>query len=189
MNTSVDVNINPELIENYKKNKGLLNVAADGYFTVEHIRNGEVIHRQKSDNIVVDEGLTKILDSALSGGTPVTTWYVGIFKNNYTPVAADVAATFPGVGKANEITTEIDETVRPTWTEAGVTAKSITNSASPAVFTANTTVSAYGAFMASINTLGGTTGTLLAASKFASVRNLLATDVLNITYTLTIADA
>ena len=51
------------------------------------------------------------------------------------------------------------------------------------------TVSAYGAFMASINTLGGTTGTLLAASKFASVRNLLATDVLNITYTLTIADA
>ena len=37
--------------------------------------------------------------------------------------------------------------------------------------------------------MGGTTGTLMAASRFTSVRNLLDTDVLNITYTLTIADA
>lgn len=162
---------------------------AGGYFTIQHIRNGEVIHEEDSPNIVVDEGLTYILDVALSNGTQNANHYIGIFKNNYTPVAADVAATFAGAGVANEVTTEIDEATRPAWTEAGVTSKTITNSASPAAFTANTTVSVYGAFLISNNTKGGTTGKLVAASKFAAVRNLVDTDVLNVTYTLTIADA
>ena len=110
----------------------------------------------------------------------MTNFYIGIYKNNYTLVAGDVASTFAGAGVANEISTEIDETTRPVWTEAGVTSKTITNSASPAAFTANTTVSAYGAFLISNNTLGGTTGKLVAASKFSAVRNLVDTDVLNV---------
>lgn len=183
---NITVNVSPELLEAYENGSS---VKAGGYFTAEHIRNGEVIHREDSPNIVVDEGLTYILDTALSGGTQKTSWYIGIFKNNYTPIAANVAATFAGSGVANEISTEVDETARPAWTEAGVSAKSITNSASPAAFTANQSVSVYGAFLISDNTMGGTTGTLCAASKFASVRNLLDTDVLNITYTLSIADA
>lgn len=162
---------------------------AGGYFTIQHIRDGKVIHEEDSPNIVVDEGLTYILDVALSNGTQNANHYIGIFKNNYTPVAGDVAATFAGAGVANEVTTEINEATRPAWTEAGVTSKTITNSASPAAFTANATVSVYGAFLISNNTKGGTTGKLIAASKFAAVRNLVSTDVLNVTYTLTIADA
>lgn len=164
-------------------------VKAGGYFTVEHFRNGELIHRQISENIVVDEGLDHLLDVALSNGTQNSTWYVGIYSNNYTPIAGNVAATFAGAGVADEITTEVDETARPTWTEPGVSTQSITNSASPAVFTANTSVNAYGAFLISNNTMGGTTGVLMAASKFASVRALVNTDTLNVTYTLNIADA
>lgn len=164
-------------------------VKAGGYFTVEHYRNGELLDVITSPNIVVDEGLNHVLDVALSNGAQNGTWYIGIFKNNYTPVAGDTASTFAGVGVANEVSTEINETTRPQWVDAGVAAKSVTNSASPAVFTANTTVSVYGAFLISNNTLGGTTGVLCAASKFAAVRNLLNTDVLNITYTLNIADA
>lgn len=160
-----------------------------GYFTVEHIRDGEVIDTFKSPNIVVDEGLNHLLDVTLSNGTQNTTWYIGIYKNNYTPVATVTAATIAGAGVANEISTEIDETTRPQWVEPGVVTKSITNSASPATFTANTGVDAYGAFLISSNVLGGTAGVLMAASKFAAVRNLLATDTLNVTYTLTAADA
>ena len=160
-----------------------------GVFTVEHIRNGEVIGSEVVPNIVTNEGLDYILDCAMSNGTQNATHYIGIFSNNYTPQAANVMATFAGVGVANEITTEVDEINRPTWVEPGVSAQTITNSASPAVFTANTTVSAYGAFLSSDNTLDGTTGVLVAASKFAAVRNLLNTDTLNVTYTLNIADA
>lgn len=155
-----------------------------GYFSYEHVRDGEVIDTWQEPNLVVDEGLNYALDVAFSGGSASTNWYIGIFKNNYTPLAANVAATFPGAGVANEATTEYSEATRPAWTEAGVSAKTITNSASPAVFTFTGTVSIYGAFLVSTNTKGGTTGILAAASKFASVRNMLSTDKLNVTYTL-----
>lgn len=184
----VKFEMSPELREALEKGD-VASIKIGGAFGYEHIRNGEVIASGYSPNIVVDEGLTHILDVAMSNGTQDTTFYVGIYKNNYTPVAGDVASTFAGAGVANEISTEIDETVRETWTEAGVSSKSITNSASPASFTANATVSAYGAFLINNNVLGGLTGKLIAASKFAAVRNLVNTDILNVTYTLTIADA
>ena len=156
-----------------------------GIFRYEHIRDGEVIDTWEEPNLVVDEGLNYALDAAFSGGTPITTWYVTLFKNNYTPIAANVAATFFGAGVANETTTEYTEATRPAWTEAGVSAKTITNSASPATFTFGTGVTVYGAALVSTNTKGGTTGTLGAASKFSSARVMLVSDLLNVTYTLT----
>ena len=90
---------------------------------------------------------------------------------------------------AGEVTAEVDEATRQAWSEAGVASKVLTNTASPAVFTANASIGAYGAFLSSTNTKGSTSGKLIAASKFSSVRNLLNTDTLNVTYTLTIADA
>lgn len=155
-----------------------------GYFTFTHLRNGEVIDQWDEHNIVTDEGLNYILDSALSGATANTTHYVGLFKNNYTPISTNVLATFPGAGVANEANSEYDEAARPTWSEAGVSAKTITNSASPATFTFNTSVTIYGAFLASSSTKAGTTGNLISAAKFDSARSMLNLDVLNITYTL-----
>ena len=160
-----------------------------GTFSYEHIRDGEVIDKWEEPNIVVDEGLEYALDSAFSAGTQITAWYIGLFKNNYTPIAGNVAATFWGAGVANEVTTEYSESTRPAWTEAGVTSKTLTNSASVAVFTFASPVSVYGAGLVSTNTKGGTSGKLAAASKFSSVRSMLASDVLNVTYSLTIATA
>ena len=155
-----------------------------GTFTFEHIRNGKVIDTWQEDNIVVDEGLNYILDSALSGAAANTTHYVGLFKNNYTPISTNVMSTFPGAGVANEANTEYNEATRPTWTEAGVSAKTITNSASPAAFTFNTSVTIYGAFLASNSTKAGTSGNLISAAKFSASRSMLNLDILNITYTL-----
>lgn len=172
-----------------KFDSGEQNFKVGGVFGIQHIRNGEVIAEEAYPNIVVNEGLDYILDAALSGGAQTTTFYVGIYKNNYTPIATNVMATFAGSGVANEVITEIDEAVRQSWTDAGVTSRTVTNSASPAVFTANATVAVYGAFLSTNNTLGGTTGKLVAATRFSAVRNLEDTDTLNVTYTFTIADA
>lgn len=160
---------------------------AGGVFSYELVRDGEVIDSGVSPNIVVDEGLTYILDVALSAAAQLPAFYIGIFSNNYTPVAGDTAATF--VASAGEVSTEIDEAARQPWTEAGVSAKAITNTASVASFTANASVNVFGAFLTSDSAKLATTGTLIAASKFAAVRNMLNTDVLNVTYTLTITDA
>jgi len=157
-----------------------------GIFTYEHVRNGEVIDTWSEPNIVVDEGLNYALGTAFASASASANWYVGIFVNNYTPQSTDVITTFPGVGVAGEATTQYNETTRPTWTQAGVVAKSITNTASPAVFTFNTTTSIYGAFLANSSVKGGLTGKLAAASKFSSVRSMLTNDILNITYTLSI---
>lgn len=158
-----------------------------GVFT--HDVNG--LDVQHDGNIVVDEGLTHVLDVALSNATQTATWYLTAFKNNYTPVAGDTAALFFGAGVASELvaTTDVDEAVRETWVEAGVAAKAITNAASPAQYTAAAGLTLYGAAVVSTNTIGGTGGVLLAAAKFATSRVLVTTDVLNITYSFTIADA
>ena len=158
-----------------------------GVFSYEVIRNGEVIDKWEDKNIIVDEGLNYILDTAFSAGSPITTWYLGLFKNSYTPVASNTLATFPGVGVAAEATTEYNEANRPAWVEAGVSAKVITNSASPAVFNIGSAVTIQGAFLASSNTKGGTSGVLSAASKFPASRILQVNDVLNIVYSLTIS--
>ena len=163
------------------------NLKIGGVFTYSHIRDGKIIDTWEEPNIVVNEGLDYTLDSAFSAGTPITAWYLGLFKNNYTPQATDVALTFPGAGVANEATTEYSEATRRAWTEAGVVSRVITNSASPATFTFASNISIYGAFLVSTNTKAGTTGKLAAASKFASVRSMLTADVLSVNYTLTIS--
>lgn len=158
-----------------------------GVFHVEHYRNGVLIDTWDSKNVVTDEGINHALNVIFAGATPVTTWYVGLFVNNYTPVAGDTAATFPAT--AGEATTQYSEGARQTYVEATSTAKSITNSASKATFTAASAVTIYGAFLSSISTKGGTSGVLMAGSKFATAKALEAGDQLLVTYTINGASA
>ena len=152
-----------------------------GVFSFSHIRDGKVIDTWEQPNIVVDAGLNYILDAALSGATTSTTHYIGLFSNNYTPIATTA------ITDLTEVTTKYNETVRPTWNEGGAVSKTISNSASVATFTFNLPENIYGAFLTNINTKGSTAGRLIAASRFASVRSMLALDVLQVTYSLSIS--
>lgn len=157
-----------------------------GVFGVEHYRKGELLFAGNDPNIVVNQGLDHALSVIFNGGAQIATWFVGLFEGNYTPVATDTAANI--AANATECTA-YDETVRQTWVEAAPSGQSITNSASKATFTMNATKTVYGAFLVSLNTKGGTTGTLFAASKFSAARNVVDDDQLLVTYTLTAADA
>ena len=159
------------------------NSSFKGKYIASITRNGEVIDSWEVDNIVPNEGLNHILDVAFSNGSPTTAFFVGLFKNNYTPVAGDTMATFPAT--ANESTTDFSQATRPAWVEAGAASQSITNSASPAsfTFTAPSTV-IQGAFLSTSSVKGGTSGLLMSAARFASSRTLLAGDTLNIVYTM-----
>lgn len=153
-----------------------------GIFT--HSLNGA--GEEHDHNLMTNEGLDHVLDVAMNGGTAATAWYVGIFEGNYTPVAGDTAATF--ATSATE-STAYDQTTRPLWDSAAVASQQVTNSASKAQFTINATKTIYGAFLVSSSTKSGTAGTLLAASRFAAARSVVASDELLITYTLSAADA
>lgn len=161
-----------------------------GVFTYEHIRDGKIIDTWEQPNLIVDEGLNYVLNAGLSSGSKVAGMYVGVYANNYTPIAGNVMSTFPTAGVALEVTTEISNATRPTWsafTGAVTTTKSLTNSAAPAIFTFTASADVNGAFLSSTNTKGGTTGTLVAASKFASTRSMINGDVLSIIYTVNIS--
>ena len=156
-----------------------------GVFKFELIRDGVKIDEWESDNIMTDEGLDYELEVGVANGTQISTWYVGIFKGNYTPDGTETGATI-----ALDCTeaTEYTAGTRQTYVPGAVATQSVDNSASKASFTINATVTIYGAFLAQDSAKNGTTGKALCISRFPSQRDLVNTDELLVTYTLSAQD-
>lgn len=177
---------------NYVENgKGLLlpekqGLILGGVFQGTHLRNGRIIEEFEDHNLVTNEGLDALLNIMLHGNTQITAWYIGLFEGNYTPVAGVTAATI--VAAATECTAYTQST-RPAYDEAAASSQSITNSASRATFTFNATKTVYGAFLTSLSTKSGTTGTLFSAARFGTAKNVESGDELLLTYTFTAASA
>jgi hypothetical protein len=174
--------IKAQLITNPKE---LHRLFLKGQWHLEHWRNGELIHKEDFTNLITNAGLDYLLDAALSGGSPITSWFIGLTDGTPTVNAADTMASHAGWVEV----TDYSQANRVAWTDAGVSAQSLTNSASPASFSINATVTVGGAFLTSVNTKGGTTGTLFAVGAFTSGdRNFINGDTLNVTATYSAAD-
>ena len=86
--------------------------------------------------------------------------------------------------------TTYSESVRQTLTLGSVSGGSVSNSASKAAFTINGTTTVGGAFLVTNSTKGGSTGTLYGGGAFAEGnRSVVSGDTLNVTITLTAAQA
>ena len=157
-----------------------------GIWHGQHIRDGEIIDEWEDKNLIVDEGLNNILDVYLHGSTQTTTWYIGVFEGNYTPVAGVTAAT---ITAASTECTAYDEAARVAYNEAAASSKSTTNSANKAQFTFNATKTIYGAFLASASAKSATTGVLFSAAKFGTSKSVVAADQLLLTYTINAASS
>ena len=115
------------------------------------------------------------MDTALSGDTQDTTYFVGL-KDTGTPAGTWTLAT--GLTEINPYTGN-----RPAWTEDNTAAdESVSNSSSPASFSITATDTVFGAFLATVNT--GTAGTLIGAKDFAASQAVNNGDTLNVTYTI-----
>ena len=153
----------------------------------EHWRDGKLISTWVEPNIMTDEGITYIMDSALSGASPITSWYVEVFENDYTPLSTNTYAT-PGFTAC----TAYDEATRPAWTEAGISSKIISNSASKATFTFNAGNMIYGGALVGGGSAASTKadaaggGKLICSSQFTTgSKSVVSTDVLKVTVTIT----
>lgn len=164
----------------------LVPMAVGGVFEIEHIREGEVIDKWRQPNLVVNEGLNKLLDVMFHADTQIATWYLGLFEGNYTPVAGLTAAT---VASASTECTAYDNATRPEFNEAAASGQSITNSASRASFVFNATKTIYGAFLVSASAKSATSGTLFSAARFSTSKSVVSTDQLLLTYTFSAASA
>lgn len=158
-----------------------------GRFQVECFRKGKLIWKEDVHNIWTDEGLNRILDVFFHGTPQTATWYCGLVETD----------TAPNAGMNYDVpvfteSTSYDEAARPAYVEAASSGKSMTNSASKAVFTISATKTMYGAALFSVSTKGdhaaGANNVLACYAKFASGRSVLDDDVVNLTYTVTSAD-
>lgn len=140
-----------------------------------------VLSVEDVSNLIPTEGLNYMLGATLTGVTQISSWYIALFEGDYTPVAGVTAATFPAAATES---TAYTEATRVAWTPGSISAGSVSNTASKAVFTINATKTIYGIAQTSVSTKSATTGVLMSVARFATSKAVVATDVLNVTSTL-----
>lgn len=164
--------------------------AAAGFGTryeFQHIRNGEVIDTWIADNLIPNEGLNYILNTAYRGTTQVSTWYVGLFSNNHTPAAGDTGSSIDGVSIV-EITAYTGN--RPAVAFAAASGQAITNSASVAEITLTGGATLRGGFIVQAQTKGTSgagNGTLISVVNFGADRTLQTADIIKATVSVSAA--
>jgi hypothetical protein len=144
-----------------------------------HDKDGNLIREWSAPNLVTNLGRNKILDTAIGGVTQITAWYVGLIDNSgfSALAAADTLASHAGWTEAVGYTGN-----RQAYSPAAASSQSITNTASPAVFSMTGTATINGAFIASVAT--GTSGTLLSEASFGTAQPVISGNTLTVTYVL-----
>jgi hypothetical protein len=155
-------------------------------WTIEHWRDGRKLSERIDENLCPDEYIDYFLGASMAGVAPVTSWYILLFSDNHTPAVGDTYA-IPGFTEA----VGYDEATRPVWDDAGVSAKSMTNTASKASFTMDgTDATIYGAALVSDSTKGdqAASGAVLgpvAIFSEGAITGIIDNDVLKVVATLT----
>jgi len=171
--------------------RGKSGIGFKGEVWLSHKRDGKFLLNEEyqGKNILPTEGLNSLLDTAIGGASQIATWYLGLFKNNYTPISTNTAANSLGVGQyygeCQDADYDTPATNRNTYTVVAASGGVLTNAAAPASFTMNASIPVYGAFIASSQAKTATTGKLLAAKLFSSGRSVVDSDVLLVTYQIT----
>jgi hypothetical protein len=160
------------------------NIKIGHYYRVECFDSNNILKWEDGfENIVVTVGRNHYLDATLKTGVTSPLWYVGL-KNTTAAVAGDTMSS-----KGFTELVPYSDATRPQFVTGTISAGSVDNSASKAVFNINGTATIGGAFLVNNNTKSGTTGILLGAGEFGSSRSVLNGDTLNITVTCTITSA
>ncbi|MCJ2139663.1 hypothetical protein [Methylobacterium sp. E-066] len=147
--------------------------------------DGALKWEETIENLTVNVGLAYMLSTFWKGANYTAAFYVGL-KGSGTIAAADTMASHAGWSEI----TQVSQAARQTLTfgaVSGTTTASLDNSAAQAVYNPTASVSVAGAFVTTDSTLGGTAGTLIGASDFATPRSLIAGDTLKVTTTMTTA--
>ncbi|MCP1616949.1 hypothetical protein FBY21_1548 [Pseudomonas sp. SLBN-26] len=142
----------------------------------ELMEEGRLVSEWYEHNLVPLAGLNYMAQAMFGDTSPIGTFYVGLFENNYLPASGALASDLPGV--IGEFV-GYSEAVRPLWNRVNTNGL-ITNAASRAVFTSNQNKRLYGGFLVSSSEKGGNTGMLLSVARFNSPKDVEAGQVLRV---------
>lgn len=149
-------------------------------------KDGNIKWIERVRNLVVNEGLNDVLSKYLKGSSYTASHFCGLINNSgFTALAAgDTAAQINGTNQWTELT-NYSQSVRQAMTWGSVASQSVDNSASPATFTINATVTIKGAFVVTSSTKAGTSGLIFGETSFSAARSLVSGDTLTVTVTAT----
>lgn len=165
------------------QSQGVSPAKAGFRYLVEVVKDGQVIDSEVVDNLIPVEGINHILNVVMNAGSPVTTWYLGLYEGNYTPQTTDTAATLPAA--ATECTAYSNAT-RWALITGSAAAGVVDNSANKTEFTFTADKTVYGGFISSVSGKGATSGVLVSVVKFASAKVMTTGAVLRVTAGLSI---
>ena len=147
-------------------------------------KNGNVKWSENFENTVTTVGKNDLLDKYLAGSAYTAAWYIGLLGGTGTISAADTMSSHAGwteVGGSNAPAYSQSTRPAPSWSAASSGSKAASAAVSFSITSSGTVK---GAFLNSVATKDGTTGTLYSAGLF-SVGDKAVTngDTLNVTYT------
>lgn len=135
-----------------------------------------------SENLVVDEALDYIVGVAIGAASVISSWYIAPFSGDVTVLGTWTAANF--TANATEFTNYVSAT-RPAWSNGAVASGGADSFAAKAeIASTQDTQTVRGAALISASAKSNTSGTLMAASRFPSDKNLDTAEILDIGYGL-----
>lgn len=140
-------------------------------------------------NLIVDEGLTHILNVALGATVKPTSYHLALFSGSAAPAPNWTAANFASV--ASEIVSMSEgytNPTRPVWTPTDTSTNSIDNMEAVASLTIATSsqLNVTGAALLTNSSRGGTTGKLISATKYTAPRVFQNNDTYDVGYRLSL---
>ncbi len=142
--------------------------------------------RSHGRNRVVTEGLNALLDNTFGAIPGSVAYYVGTKKTAAGDAAGDILSSHAGWTESVPGTDYTGN--RQVWTKnAAASGGAMSNSSAKAVFPCLTSITVYGALMASVAT--GSAGTLYGVGDFASSRAVQNGDTLNVQIDLSVVTA
>lgn len=173
------LNDNPiiKLLKKFQKQEQL---GIQGYYLWELFRDNKLIEQVSGHNLIVDVGRNAILNIMFCGATQLTQWYAGLISDSgYTGIAAaDTMASHAGWTEFTDYSGN-----RPEWAPEDSSGEILIN-ATPIEYTFTDAGTIKGYFLNSVNTIGGTLGTLWSAALFDSDRTVAISDVARLTLSI-----
>lgn len=162
-------------------------VGAGGVYTVECVApDGTVKWTDSFPNLVMNEGVQYMNTQTFKGAAYTAAWYLGLVTgpgSGTTFAAGDTLVTHAGWTESAAYSGSRKAVTFGTATTANPSV--ISNSASPASFVMNATVTIAGAFLANVSS--GTSGVLFSAGDFTGGDKFVDSgDTLNVTYTFSL---
>lgn len=144
-------------------------------------KSGAVKWSETFDNLVTTPGKNFLLDTVFAGVGYTASWFMGLVTaTGFTAFAAsDTMTSHAGWSESTNYSNA--NRVSLAFSAASGGSKS---TAAGAVFNVNASDTIEGAFIATNNTKGGTTGTLYSAGAFSSARSVSGGDTLTVSATL-----